>query len=379
MRILRIADIPKNRTGGMSRAIYSTGDILIEMGHQVEYLVKDNLQTIGSDSLRRRFTVPLLIPSLVRQLIEKGKQYDVVEIHEELAAPYCFMRQIRKDLPPVVIFSHGLQERHQLAELAYRKQKSLPISLSLRYLQITVLQSMYGVRHCNHVIVLNSEDTAYLQQVGVPENRITQGQNGVEPEFLLAGQTAAESGLSRSGILFVGSWILRKGILDIVPAVSQVMERYPSLKFTIAGCSFDEETVLADFPEEIRSRIQVIPSVSTNEELIEIYRQHSILLLPSYFEGQPLTMLEAAAMGLAIVTTNICGMTDFIEDGIDGLTVPVGDVEELAQSLDKLVSNQILARSLGEVARQKVQAYTWESAAKKMALAYEQAIKSDCK
>jgi glycosyltransferase involved in cell wall biosynthesis len=39
--------------------------------------------------------------------------------------------------------------------------------------------------------------------------------------------------------------------------------------------------------------------------------------LPSYFEGQPLTMLEAAAMGLAILTTNICGMADFIENGIN--------------------------------------------------------------
>jgi glycosyltransferase involved in cell wall biosynthesis len=79
-------------------------------------------------------------------------------------------------------------------------------------------------------------------------------------------------------------------------------------------------------------------------------------------------------MGLAIVTTNICGMADFIEDGINGLTVPVGDFESLAQSLNRLVENETLARYLGEAARQKVQSYTWQSSAEKIAKAYQQAI-----
>jgi len=374
MRILRIADIPNSRTGGMSRAIYSTGDMLTTMGHQVEYLVREHLPVAGSASLRRRVIVPLKIPRLVHHRTQTGKQYDVVEIHEEVAAPYCFTREIKKVLPPVVIFSHGLEKRHQLAELAYRQQKGLPVSFPLRYLRFTVLQAMYGLRHCNHVICLNSQDTAYLQRVGVPKNRITQVHNGVEPELALAGKAIAEAGLLRSGVLFVGSWVLRKGTLDLVPAMSQVMQRYPSLQFTIAGCGFNADTVLAEFAESLRPRIKVIPKLSSNEELIEVFRQHSILVLPSYFEGQPLTMLEAAAMGLAIVTTNICGMADFIENGINGFTVPVGDIEALARSLDHLVTNEALAQTLGEAARQKVQIYTWKSAADKIANAYKQAI-----
>ncbi|MBD2568824.1 glycosyltransferase family 4 protein [Anabaena lutea] len=357
----------------MSRAMYGTGDALIAMGHQVDYIFSEYWQVSGS-VVPRRFTVPLQIPGLIYSLAQKGKQYDVVEIHEPLAAAYCFNRKINQNLPPVVLFSHGLEKRNQLAELAYRRQKYLPVSLPLRFLRITVLQAMYGVRHCDHVICLNSEDTAYLQRIGVDKNRITQADNGVESQFLLAGEVLAQASLSRSGILFLGSWVLRKGTLDLVPAISQVMQRHPSLQFTIAGCGFDADTVVAYFAQDIRSQIQVIPKISSNEELIDIYRQHSILVLPSYFEGQPLTMFEAAAMGLAIVTTNICGMADFIENGINGLTVPVGDVESLTQSLDHLVSNETLARSLGEAARQKVQVYSWKRAAEKIAKAYQQAI-----
>ncbi|WP_237741520.1 glycosyltransferase family 4 protein [Anabaena sp. PCC 7108] len=362
----------------MSRAMYCTGDTLITMGHQVDYIFGEYWQ-LRASVIPKRFTVPLQIPELIYSLAQKGKQYDVVEIHEPLAAPYCFNRKINQNLPPVVLFSHGLEKRNQLAELAYRRQKCLPVSLSLRFLRLTVLQAMYGLQNCDHVICLNSEDNGYLQQIGVDKNRITQVNNGVESQFLLAGEILAPASLSRSGILFLGSWVLRKGTLDLVPAISQVMQHHPSLQFTIAGCGFDADTVLADFAEDIRSRIQIIPKISNNEELIEIYRQHSILVLPSYFEGQPLTMFEAAAMGLAIVTTNICGMADFIENGINGITVSVGDVESLTQSLDHLVENQTLARSLGEAARQKVQAYTWESAGEKIAKAYEKAIQSNKK
>jgi len=373
MRILRISTATNNRTGGMSRAMYCTGDALIAMGHQVDYIFGEHWQLSGS-IFPGRITVPLQIPGLIYSLAQKGKQYDIVEIHEPLAAFYCFSRKINKNLPPVVIFSHGLEKRNQLAELAYKRQKGLPISLSLRFLRITVLQAMYGLQNCNHVLCGSSEDVVYLQQAGIPQSRLTCLTLGVDPEFLTASEVSLAKAESRFGILFIGSWIQRKGILDLVPAASQVMERHPSLQFTIAGCSFDADIVLAEFAEDIRSRIEVIPKLSSNEELIEIYRQHSILVLPSYFEGQSLVMLEAASMGLAIVTTNICGMADFIENGINGIVVQVGDVESLTQSLDRLLEDETLTRSLGEAARQKVQAYTWKNAGEKIAKAYQQAI-----
>jgi glycosyltransferase involved in cell wall biosynthesis len=49
------------------------------------------------------------------------------------------------------------------------------------------------------------------------------------------------------------------------------------------------------------------------------------LVLPSFYEGQPLSMIEAATQGLAIVTTNVCGMKDFLTHEVDGLLLPVGD------------------------------------------------------
>jgi glycosyltransferase involved in cell wall biosynthesis len=368
MRILRIADVDNNRTGGMSRTMYCTGDELIGAGHQVDYLFRPDLVARKGP---RRFTVPLLLPSLVRSIQRKGRQYDVVEIHEPLGAAYCWQRQHKKDLPPVVLFSYGLEERGRLAELAYRQQKGLPISLKKRWSPLTVIrQAAYAVRHADHVICSNSIDVAYLERAGVPRRRLTQHHSGADPVFLAAGATRDPE---RADILFIGSWLQRKGILDIVPAVSRVLEENPCLKFTIAGCGGAAATVMDQFPAEIRPRIQVIPFIGNNEMLIDVYRRHAIFLLPSFFEGQPLVMMEAAALGLAMVTTNIGGITDFVEDGANGFIVEVGDVEALTTRLRTLVQHPDMAARLGENARSKVQRYTWAAAAEKIAAAYENA------
>ena len=374
MRILRIADVADNRRGGMSRAMHGTGDVLAKAGHQVTYLFSGHLQTWGPATLRR-FTVPLKLPFLVRRLMRQGEQYDVVEVHEPLAAPYCFLRKFFMHLPPIVVFSHGLEGRSRLVELQYRKQKGLPVSLKRRYSPLSVvLQANYGTRHSNQVICLNSEDFQHLSLSGVPEGRLTRLPNGVEEELLAAGQAAGSEHGPRSGILFVGSWLIRKGILDLVPAITQVLHRHPELGFTAAGSGVDVETVKQDFPKNVQNQVSVIQSFSGNEALIDLYRRHSIFVLPSYFEGHPLVMTEAAAFGMAIVTTGICGMADFIQDGRNGLLVNVGDPLSLENGLERLIADTELARSLGEAARLTAHEHTWARSAQITLQAYEKAI-----
>ncbi len=372
MRILRIADIPNNRTGGMSRTMHCTGDVLTAAGHQVHYLFGEDFDVAGPVQLRR-FTVPLKIPALIRDHAQRGRRYDVVEIHEPLAAPYSWQRRRNHGLPPLVVFSYGLEERSHPALLNYRRLKGLPVSLKNRYSPLTVVwQAKYAVRHADHVICSNSEDVRHLQAAGVGSERLTQHHSGVEPEFLAAGN--AEANPHRAGILFLGSWLPRKGILDLIPAVSAVMRDHPALRFTAAGCGVAAAQVWSNFPVALHPRIQVVPSITDNRRLIELYRTHAILALPSYFEGQPLVMIEAAALGLAIVTTAICGMVDFVTDAENGLTVPVGDVASLTDRLNRLAADPDLAQRLGAAGRRKAAQFTWASAARKILGAYERAL-----
>lgn len=375
MNILRIADVPDNRTGGMSRTMYCTGDVLVAEGHTVDYLFSGNLRTAGPVALRR-FTVPLRLPTLVREMARRSQRYDVVEIHEPLAAPYCFARKFWRDLPPAVIFSYGLEERSRIAEINYRRGKGLPVSLKKRYSPLTVVwQAVYGTRHCNHVICSNSEDVTHLAKHGVPPERLTRHFSGVDADLLALALAKNPVDTMRSGILFLGSWLLRKGILDLVPAVTQVLRRFPEIGMTIAGSGVSAEVIMRNFPYDTHSQITVVPAFSGNQALSELYSRHSIFVLPSYFEGQPLVMIEAAAFGLAIVTTKVCGMVDFIEDECNGLFVPVGDLEALVAQIDRLIVDPTLAHFLGASAQRSAQSHTWESAAQNILQAYEKAVK----
>jgi glycosyltransferase involved in cell wall biosynthesis len=372
VRILRVADIPNNRTGGMSRTMYCTGEVLAAEGHEVDYLFGENLEVPGPVQLRR-FTVPLKITSVIRGRARQGRRYDVVEIHEPLAAPYCWRRRHNSDHAPLVVFSYGLEERSHRALLDYRRLKGLPVTLKNRYSPLTVVwQAEYAVRHADHVLCSNSEDVRHLRAAGVAPEKLTQHHSGVEAEFLAAGQ--AEPYPERAGVLFLGSWLARKGILDLIPAISTVMRARPALRFTAAGCGVSADEVWSSFAAELRPRIRVLPSVADNRTLIDLYREHAILALPSYFEGQPLVMIEAAALAMAIVTTGICGMADFITDGENGLTVPVGDVATLADRLNSLAGDPVLARRLGEAARRNASQFTWTNAARRILRAYEHAL-----
>jgi len=76
-----------------------------------------------------------------------------------------------------------------------------------------------------------------------------------------------------------------------------------------------------------------------------------MVVLPSYREGLPKTLIEAAACGLPLVTTDVPGCREVVRDGIDGLLVPVRDAEALAAAIARLQDDPVLARRLGVAAR----------------------------
>ena len=85
-----------------------------------------------------------------------------------------------------------------------------------------------------------------------------------------------------------------------------------------------------------------------------VFRQANIVCLPSYREGLPRVLVEAAASGRAIVTTDTAGCRDVVHDGENGLLVPVKNATALAEALLKLIRNPQLRISMGQQGRQIV-------------------------
>jgi glycosyltransferase involved in cell wall biosynthesis len=85
----------------------------------------------------------------------------------------------------------------------------------------------------------------------------------------------------------------------------------------------------------------------------EVYRQAHLVCLPSYREGLPKALIEAAACGLPIVTCDVPGCREVVRDGDNGLLVPARTVEPLAQALGRLIDDADLRARMGMRSRER--------------------------
>ena len=86
-------------------------------------------------------------------------------------------------------------------------------------------------------------------------------------------------------------------------------------------------------------------------DMPQVLASSSMVVLPSYREGLPKVLLEAAAIGRAVITTDVPGCRDAITPGITGLLVPVRDSESLALAIEQLLSNPEQRRAMGLAGR----------------------------
>jgi glycosyltransferase involved in cell wall biosynthesis len=80
----------------------------------------------------------------------------------------------------------------------------------------------------------------------------------------------------------------------------------------------------------------------------------------------PLTLLEAMAAGMPVVTTNTCGMSDVVEDEFNGLLVPTANAGSLAEAIERLCRSAELRKQLGQEGQRTARRYTWEQITKRL-------------
>ena len=166
-------------------------------------------------------------------------------------------------------------------------------------------------------------------------------------------------------MLFVGSWIDRKGIRYLAEAFGLLCGALPDVTLSIAGCMAPEETVKNYFAAEIRGRVRVIPLVK-RADMPALYAAHDIFVFPSLVEGMPLTLLEAMATGMAVVTSEAPGMAEIVDNEFNGLLVQPADAVGLSAAIERLCRSADLRRQFGQEAQQTARRYTWAIVAQKL-------------
>ena len=258
LRILRVADVSRDAAGGMRGYMLSSGAALEQRGHSVAYWFSEDLRLPSVTGKLRRILMPWLIATKVLRSRRVRNGFDIVEIHEPSAAGYSLLRALltSKHLPPCVVLSYGVEARAWVAQRERWRIRGERAPLrSLISVPLTrLLPAWLGLRYANAILVPSSADREYLIDAhrGAP-SRVMLAPTGVALDFFELRTQPSEA----IGLIFVGTWIDRKGTPELIAAWQKVSAHHPGLRLTIATTGVTRESVLADFPESARTRVEV--------------------------------------------------------------------------------------------------------------------------
>jgi glycosyltransferase involved in cell wall biosynthesis len=247
----------------------------------------------------------------------------------------------------------------QLEEERAMANESIP-KRWLNRLIVTRLEVLEEYELADLILVLSEKAEETFLFSGIKKEKLFRTSRGVDVERFHPGAKP-----SKFRALFVGALIQRKG-------VHLLLEAWKKLNLP------DSELLLVGHPHpEIQPYLQALPEsvrlLGFNKKVEEIYRECSVFIFPSELEGSAKATYEAAASGLAQITTKESG--DVVVDGLNGLLIPPHDVDSLCHAILKLYQNPGLVRAMGDAGRQRVvEQFTWDHFRERIREAYRTAI-----
>lgn len=297
----------------------------------------------------RVLLIPLFLLSqcvLTIKLLRKH-HYDIVHAHwiipQGLVA--VLARLFAPNQPALVMTSHGGDLFALKGKLLARLKKWIVSDAD----QLTVVSSAMKTK----AAALQLKDTARISVIPM----------GLDAHNLFY---PPDAGAQRSGLLFVGRLVEKKGIEYLIEAMPQVLQKHPEQTLTIVGDGPLRESLL-DLCQRHRIAPRVIFAGSlVNRQIPAYLRAAAVTIFPSVVtdsgdqEGAPVAVMEALACACPTILSEYPGARDIIADGETGLVVAQKSPEGIAQAINVLLDNPELQRKLGDAGRKRVlRDYDW--------------------
>jgi phosphatidylinositol alpha-mannosyltransferase len=376
MRIALVSPYSWTYPGGVTRHIEALAERFIDEGHYVRVLAPydspdtfsavlhrgarpqalaapDYLVPLGrtvgfkaNGAVSNLSVTPYAVASLHREL--RTGRYDVVHVHEPVAPLAGWLATDRTRLPLVGTF-HSYSDS--------RMSNGIANLLGAR----RVLNRL-------HVRIAVSEAAAWTAR------RFFGGHyrvipNGVHVDPVLAARAAAAPEGDRLRIVFVGQAVERKGLPLLLSAFEALREHIPT-ELTVIGPTLSE---LAPLMLDDRG-VRVLGKVDDARKHFEL-EQADLLCAPSLRgESFGMVLTEAFAAGTPVVASDIAGYRDVVRDGVDGLLVPPGNAQALAEVLRDLWDEPARRSQMAVAAARDVERFAWPRVAAEVMEAYTDAI-----
>ena len=345
--IVHVAEVDISEESGMGRVAWHWRNELLHRGYEFIHI---GPKEVGKTLHHALF--PYYAYKIYQQLNRKASLF---LIHEPASLPF-----VRTNIPTVV-FSHGVERRGWNLSLQDKLGEHQKISWKTKLLfpLWRLKQCDEGLKKAKLLLLINQEDSAFTETHYLRQQKdICIFKNGVYASELNE-NSQPDGDLT---ILFLGTWLSRKGTKTLIDAAKILLQQGLKPKWLLAGLSVEPEKVLSNFPSELLPFIEIIPRFSRLEEA-NIFARSNIFVLPSFFEGQPLALLQAMETGRCCITTNCCGQRDIIQHGYNGLLHETGDAKTLALLLEQCIKDKNLRLMLGRNAKLSTENRYWETVA----------------
>lgn len=288
----------------------------------------------------------------------KKRDYDLVHAHAFTSGIPGYFLKIFKGIPIIfTVHGTGIKSWNDM-------EKNVIKSIVLNYIErLILLKFKYS-----YVITVNRE---FLEIGGRYHKKITYINNGVRIN-------KKNKKINRSGLLFVGRLQSQKSVDTLINAIKIVKKDFPLIKLFIIGDG-PLENQLKNLSKnlELDNNIKFLGKLKY-EDVKKYYSSCELLILPSIWEGQALTLLEAMSFETPILATEVQGNKELIENRFNGLLVPPKNPEKIAEGIIYSINNKNEIRKWAinglKIVKNK---YSWKEVAKKTFTVYNNVIKNE--
>jgi len=176
-------------------------------------------------------------------------------------------------------------------------------------------------------------------------------------------------------LLFIGRFDERKGLNEIAIALNSLTDQLIPYRFSLCGDGDYQSIFVSALQSEARANVNFLGVVSGDSKT-KVYLESDVLCLPSYFEGLPMSLLEAMSFGLVPITTGVGSIPEVVISGVNGLIIPIKNSEAIVNSIISLHKNRQLLLSMSNAAKKTIdQKYNMKSYADKLFALYSTSIR----
>lgn len=216
-----------------------------------------------------------------------------------------------------------------------------------------IAQNLYrtALHNCQLVFFQNHDDEALFRELNIVSSKtstcVVNG-SGVDVDEYEVVPFATQEPMR---FLLIARLLIDKGVREYAKAAQQVKKLHPEVQFDLVGLLDTNPTSITQAELDQWIKAGTVNFLGLLKDVRPAIQAASVYILPSYREGTPRTVLEAMAMGRAIITTDAPGCRETVVDGDNGFLVPVKDADALAKAMLRFIDEPALIEKMGQRSR----------------------------